>query len=132
MAKLPVAFVVTVLQRGPLVQEVLPLIDQPWQFTSSDYHAWFREHPRWLAADATPLAIDLAGPSDAIMLPLPVSTPIYQAELAGAYLSSLLAPRNTTVYVDNVAALVNAHKGVAPSGSLSIPPAPQQLPMGAQ
>ena len=67
-----------------------------------------------LITDATPLAIGLADPSCAVTLPLPRATPIYQAELAAAYLASLLAPRNTTVYVDNVAALVNAHKGRCP------------------
>ena len=114
VAKLPVAFVVAVLHRDPLIQSLLPLLQRPWRFTSEDYHAWFREHHRWIASDATPRAIGLADPGCALTLPLPEAVPIYNAELAGAYLASAIAPRNTTIYVDNVAALVNVHKGRCP------------------
>lgn len=114
VAKLPVAFVVAVLHRDPLIQPLLHLLQRPWRFTAGDYHAWFREHYRWLASDATPRAIGLADPGCALTLPLPEAVPIYHAELAAAYLATSIAPPNSTIYVDNVAALINVHKGRCP------------------
>ena len=114
VAKLPLALIIAVLRRDPMVQTVLPYLDAPWEFSSTDYHNWFREHPRWMAADATPSCIGLADPSAAVSLPIPEPTPIYQAELAAALLATSVAEPATTIYIDNVAALVNVHKGRCP------------------
>ena len=46
VAKLPLALIIGVLRRDPLVQSVLPLLTGPWEFSSTDYHHWFRVHPR--------------------------------------------------------------------------------------
>ena len=67
-----------------------------------------------MAADATPSCIGLADPSAAVSLPIPEPTPTYQAELAAALLSTSVAEPATTIYIDNVAALVNVHKNRCP------------------
>ena len=56
--------------------------------------------------------------SAALSFPVPGLAPIYQAELAAAMLATSVAAPGTTVYIDNVAALVNIHKGRCPPGWL--------------
>ena len=121
VARLPLQLVIAILNRDPRVPSIVPLLrDREWEFTSGDYHACFREHPRWLASDATPLCLGLADPSAALSLPLREPAPIYLAELAAGLLAATIAPANTTIYLDNRAAIVNLHKGRCPPSWLAI------------
>ena len=121
VAKLPLQLIIAILQRDPRVQQVVPLLaDGPWEFTAADYHARFREHPRWIASDATPTCLGLADPSAALSLPLATCAPIYIAELAAGLLAATASAPNTTVYMDNTAAIVNLHKGRCPPSWLAM------------
>ena len=71
VAKIPLQLFIGTLRRDPRLLSAMPvlrLLRNPWVFTSSDFHAWLKVHPRSIAADATPQCMGLADPSAALSL----------------------------------------------------------------
>ena len=70
--KLLVAAASVVLNRD--ITNVRPLADYlstPRRFKTQDYHDWYREHPVWVAIDATLLQLGIADAVSGIGTPLP-------------------------------------------------------------
>lgn len=117
ISRLPLQLISEILRRNPSLPDSISrdMFSHTWDFDATDYSDRFCEHTKWIATDATPTQIGLADPSGTVSIKLPVELPIYEAELLGALCALFIAPATCTIYVDNVAALVNAHKGRCPS-----------------